>query len=203
VSVAPTPCAGAEPPTGRFGPGRLFLIVGPSGAGKDTLLRQARSTLEHNPDIVFVRRIVTRPPSAEEDHHSLSSSDFMAAARRGAFALSWSAHALNYAIPRSVESDIKAGRRVVCNASRTIVANARARYQHAVVILVTAPDDVLRARLMTRGRATDVDIAERLSRASRFADSLCPDHVIVNVGPVDQAAAAVADLIGAVPPDRG
>ena len=79
-------------PTGRdtepkgLGPGRLFLIVGPSGAGKDTLLRHAAAALGRNPDIVFVRRIVTRPPSAAEDHHSVSPDEFLAAARHGAFA---------------------------------------------------------------------------------------------------------------------
>jgi len=181
--------------SGRVGPGPFFLVVGPSGAGKDTLLRHTREVLQHDPDVVFVRRIVTRPSSAAEDHHSLSPDDFWVAAQQGAFALSWSAHGLSYAIPLSVESDIAAGRRVVCNVSRAVVVDARVRYQRAIVVLVTAPDAVLRARLMARGRPGDIDVAARLSRSSLFASALCPDHVIVNVGPVDRAAAQLAALI--------
>ena len=173
----------------------LFLVVGPSGAGKDTLLRHAQEALRHDPDIVFVRRIVTRPSSAAEDHHSLSPEDFGVAERQGAFALSWSAHGLSYAIPLSIETDMAAGRRVVCNVSREVVAQARARYQRAVVVLVTAPEEVLRARLMARRRPSDIDVAARLSRVSLFASTLCPDHVIVNVGSIDRAAAELAALI--------
>jgi ribose 1,5-bisphosphokinase len=181
--------------SGRHGPGQFFLVVGPSGAGKDTLLRHAQEALRHNPDIVFVRRIVTRPSSEAEDHQTVSAEDFWAAARQGAFALSWNAYGLSYAIPLSVESDMVAGRRVVCNVSRAVVADARARYPRAVVVLVTAPEEVLRTRLLARGRPSDIDVAARLSRASWFAPTLCPDHVIVNVGSIDHAAAKLAALI--------
>jgi ribose 1,5-bisphosphokinase len=182
----------------HHGPGQFFLVVGPSGAGKDTLLRHAQVALQHDPDIVFVRRIVTRPSSAAEDHHSLSPEHFCAAARQGAFALSWNAYGLSYAIPLSVEADMAAGRRVVCNVSRTVVPDARSRYPRAVVVLVTAPEEVLRARLLARGRPSDIDIAARLSRASWFASTLCPDHVIVNVGSIDRVAAEFAALIRGV-----
>ena len=185
----------AERSSGRVGPGPLFLVVGPSGAGKDTLLRRTQEALQHDPDIVFVRRVVTRPSSATEDHHSLSSEDFWVAAQQGAFALSWSAHGLSYAIPLSVEIDMAAGRRVVCNVSRAVVADARARYQRAVVVLVTAPDEVLRARLIARGRPGDINVAARLSRSALFESTLCPDHIIVNVGSIDRAAAELAALI--------
>jgi ribose 1,5-bisphosphokinase len=176
-------------------PGPLFLVVGPSGAGKDTLLRHAQEALRHDPDIIFVRRVVTRPSSAAEEHHSLSPEAFGVAERQGAFALTWNAHGLSYAIPLSVETDMAAGRRVVCNVSREVVAEARARYPRAVVVLVTAPEEVLRARLIARGRPSDIDVAARLSRASLFASTLYPDHVIVNVGSIDRAAAELAALI--------
>jgi len=188
----------AQSSPGRHGPGQFFLVVGPSGAGKDTLLRRAQETLQHDPGVVFVRRIVTRPSSAAEDHHSLSPQDFRAAARQGAFALTWSAYGLNYAVPLSVEAEIAAGRDVVCNVSRTVIPDARARYRRAVVVLVTAPEEVLRARLIARGRPSDIDVAGRLSRASWFASTLCPDHVIVNVGSIDSAAAKLAALIRGV-----
>jgi len=42
-----------------IGPGRLVVVAGPSGAGKDTLLRFARNHLGGDPNIVFPHRVVT------------------------------------------------------------------------------------------------------------------------------------------------
>jgi len=66
-----------------IGPGRLVAVAGPSGAGKDTLLRFARNLLGGDPNIVFPRRVVTREPSAEEDHDALSEAGFAAAVAAG------------------------------------------------------------------------------------------------------------------------
>lgn len=56
--------------------GRLVLVVGPSGAGKDTLIDYARSRLEADPDFHFARRVITRPPSVGEDHESVDVEEF-------------------------------------------------------------------------------------------------------------------------------
>ena len=54
--------------TAKIGPGRLVLVVGPSGAGKDTLIAGARVKCLNNPTIVFPRRVVTRAASVAEDN---------------------------------------------------------------------------------------------------------------------------------------
>jgi ribose 1,5-bisphosphokinase PhnN len=51
-----------------IGPGKLVLVVGPSGAGKDTLLSLARAACADDPTIVFVQRLVTREDSSAEDN---------------------------------------------------------------------------------------------------------------------------------------
>ncbi len=82
----------AEGEAGAIGPGRLVLVVGPSGAGKDTLLRLARAACADDHDIVFPRRIVTRASSADEDNIAVSPDEFRRARERGEFAVHWEAH---------------------------------------------------------------------------------------------------------------
>ncbi|MEQ8195988.1 MAG: hypothetical protein RIB59_16025, partial [Rhodospirillales bacterium] len=57
--------------------GSLILVVGPSGAGKDTLIDEVRKRFADEEKIVFARRCITRPPDAGgEDHVYLSRDDF-------------------------------------------------------------------------------------------------------------------------------
>jgi len=176
-----------------IGPGRLVVVAGPSGAGKDTLLRFARGLLRSDPNIVFPHRVVTREASADEDHEALSEADFAAAAAAGGFAFWWGAHGLNYALGAAVDDDIRAGKTVVCNVSRAVISQLRCRYANLRVVLVTAPLDVLAARLAARGRPTDGAIATRLARSAPAPRDLAPDVVIENVGdPQDGAAKLIA-----------
>ena len=168
--------------TQPIGPGRLVAVAGPSGAGKDTLLRFARNLLIDDPNMVFPHRVVTREPSAAEDHDALSEADFAAAVAAGGFAFWWYAHGLNYAVRIAVDDDIRAGKTMVCNVSRAVIAELRYRYANVRVVLVTAPSDVLAARLAARGRVTDGPLATRLARGAPAQSDLTPDVVIENIG---------------------
>jgi ribose 1,5-bisphosphokinase len=140
-----------------IGPGKLILVVGPSGAGKDTLITLARKQCQDDADIVFPRRVVTRPVSSGEDHDSLSDQAFENALQRRAFAFWWNAHGLHYGLPATIDTDIQSGRTVVCNVSRAIVDDLRTRYAHPIIVLVTAPEEFLAARLAAReDRATAI-----------------------------------------------
>jgi ribose 1,5-bisphosphokinase len=184
--------------TGPIGPGRLVVVVGPSGAGKDTLIAGARARLAGDSTIVFPLRIVTRTASAAEDHQIISDRDFATAAEAGAFAWWWEAHGLKYALPAGIDDDIRAGRTVVCNVSRGMVGWLRRRYARLGVVLVTAPTEVLTTRLAARGRASDGDIAQRIGRAAPPDAELSPDHVIENVGDLEHGTAnLVAAISGA------
>ncbi|MEM0945277.1 MAG: hypothetical protein AAGI70_15175, partial [Pseudomonadota bacterium] len=69
--------------------GRLIAVVGPSGAGKDTLLEGARAA---RPDLVLARRAITRPGSAGgECHDGLSPSEFERRRAAGGFSIHWQA----------------------------------------------------------------------------------------------------------------
>ena len=149
-----------------IGPGRLVLVVGPSGAGKDTLIARARLICRDD-RVVFPRRVITRAASAAEDNDTLSDEAFDNALAGGAFALAWNAHGLKYGIPRSIDADIRQDRIVVCNVSRTVVADARARYAHVTAVLITAPPELLAARLKQRARPSDGAIEQRVRRKVR------------------------------------
>ena len=149
----------------------LVLVVGPSGAGKDTLLDAARQVLADDPCFSFVRRVITRPADAGgEAHESVTEEQF--AARD--FALRWQAHGLRYGIPPDA---IKAGVVTVANVSRTIIADAARRYP-VRVIEVTAPPDILAARLASRGREDAADVAARLARSVAMPDGVTTTTVV-------------------------
>ncbi|QQO19439.1 phosphonate metabolism protein/1,5-bisphosphokinase (PRPP-forming) PhnN [Bradyrhizobium diazoefficiens] len=170
----------ADDQTG-IGPGRLVLMVGPSGAGKDTLLRLAQAACADDRDIVFPRRIVTRESSADEDNIAVTSDEFRRAREQGDFAVHWDAHGHSYALPLDIHDDIRAGRTVVANVSRTVIGALRQAYANVVVVAVTAPLDVLAARLAARARHSDGNIVERLTRSVDDV-SAHADVTILNAG---------------------
>ncbi|MBL8570214.1 MAG: phosphonate metabolism protein/1,5-bisphosphokinase (PRPP-forming) PhnN [Phreatobacter sp.] len=187
--------AGASTVPAAIGPGRLILVVGPSGAGKDTLIGHVRQRLAGDEAYLFPRRIVTRPPSPAEDNVEADAETFAAIAKAGGFALAWSAHGHSYGIPAAIDHALHEGRTVLSNVSREIVAAARRRYADVTVIEITAPADVLRARIAGRSRASDGDASSRADR--RVTAPVEPDVVIVNDTDVEGAASRLLAVVTA------
>src|ERR1700710_2096848 len=106
-----------------IGPGRLVLVVGPSGAGKDTLIGLAKAACAEDRNIVFPRRLITRQASASEDNEEVSAGAFQQALARDEYAMHWEAHGHRYALSRAIDDELRAGRVVVANVSRTVVAS--------------------------------------------------------------------------------
>ena len=177
--------APAEPGT-NAGSGRLVLVVGPSGAGKDTLLTLAKAALAARNDIVFQRRVVTRPPGQGEDHDSLTPEAFAEVRRCGAFVLAWHAHGLDYGIPQRAMELARDGRTVVCNASRSIAAEARARFPGTRIVYIAALSEMRVRRLAARRRETT--IAERIERELGDNIKSTADLVIDNSGAAEESA---------------
>ena len=174
--------------------GIFVAIVGPSGAGKDTLIRDAQARLAGDPRFHFVRRYVTRPASEHEDHLTLTEAEFSDALHGGRFALAWRAHGLCYAVPRSARSAVEAGAVAVCNLSRAALADARKAFPRQATVLITAPPDVLADRLSARGRETLAEVQARIEReASR--QSLSPDYTVVNDGTPQQGGQRLVDFL--------
>ena len=176
-----------------IGPGRLILVVGPSGAGKDTLIGLARTACTDDGGIVFPRRVVTREATASEDNEHISFEAFQQTCASGGFAVNWEAHGHYYGLPRGIDDELRAGRTVVVNVSRTVVDAMRRGYEHVTVVSITAPSDVLAQRLAARARGSDGQIEHRLRRA--VDDPAAPDATIVNVGSVEYHARQLLRII--------
>ncbi len=144
--------------------GRLFFVVGPSGAGKDTLIAGA---IAAEPSLIWARRCITRPESAGgEPFEGLTEAQFDARLSADEFALHWGAHGLRYGVPHASLAPLAKGQNVLLNGSRGAIAQALSSFPDMRIITITAPDHILAQRLAARGRESASDIAQRLERAS-------------------------------------
>lgn len=177
-----------------IGPGRLVLVVGPSGAGKDTLLSLAKAACADDTNIVFPRRAITREATASEDNEQLSPEAFREAVERGAFAVNWQAHGHCYGLRSAIDDDIRAGRTVIANVSRTVIGALRRAYLDVMVIAITAPPEILAKRLASRRRGSDGKIEQRLGRTVEDA-SATPDVTIVNMSSAEYHARQLVRIV--------
>ena len=133
----------------RLAPKGCFVaVVGPSGAGKDTIMDAARAALADDHRFHFVRRIITRPQMpGTEDHDSLTENAFVMAANDDAFALHWQAHGLSYGLPKSLNEEIAKGSVVIANVSRRVLGEIRSLYVSRSIVVISAKPEVLAERL--------------------------------------------------------
>lgn len=168
--------------------GTFVAVVGPSGAGKDTLIAAARAAFAGNPKFCFPRRVVTRTATQHEDHDTIELTGFRQTVADGGYALHWEAHGLGYGLPVAIDAEIAASRIVIANVSRGIIGAARERYAKVQVIFVDAAPEVLAARIAARGRETAS--GSRLDASRGRAEPARGDLTIDNSGDVAIAAAA-------------
>ena len=167
------------------------MVVGPSGAGKDTMIAGAQDRFAGAAEFVFPRREITRAPDlGGEDYRAVSRSVFDRRRATGAYCLSWQANELAYGIPKTIERDLADGRVVVINVSRTVIERARVLYPGRVrIVVVTAPAPVLARRLRRRGREDAADIAHRLARADAYPVAGDDVATVLTDRPVDRSIA--------------
>jgi phosphonate metabolism protein PhnN/1,5-bisphosphokinase (PRPP-forming) len=182
--------------SGRLARGVMVLVVGPSGAGKDTLIAGARAALAGDGAYVFPRREITRPAAAGgEAHIAITRAEFERRRAAGFYALSWQAHGLGYGVPATMLGELAAGRAVVVNVSRSVIAEARQRFDPLHVVRVAVDEAVLRGRLTGRGREDDAAIDARLARVADETGLAASEIAIDNNGPIEHAIRAFADFL--------
>jgi ribose 1,5-bisphosphokinase len=174
----------------------LFYVMGPSGAGKDSVLARARALLSADASTVFAHRYITRPPETSgENHVALSEAEFALRRAHGLFAFHWQAHGNHYGIGREIHAWRKAGLSVVVSGSREHFLNVAGVDPDTYPVLITAPAERLRERLAARGREDAAGAARRLERSDAY-DVHDPRLITIsNDGPLDEAAAALVRAI--------
>jgi len=145
---------------------QLFLIVGPSGSGKDTMIERAAKRVQ---ELNKVKRVITRENNEFEDFESISESEF----NNQEFFISWTAHGNKYGIPKLGQGNY------IINVSRKMVNKIRSLHPKTHVIELTARPEVLLERQMRRGRDSKEEIMERLKRIIKVNS----DHVIDTSSP--------------------
>ena len=178
-------------------PGRLIYLMGPSGAGKDSLIDASREPLRRlGCDVV--RRVITRSAeSLGEDALGVSQAEFERLGQQGGFALHWRANGLDYGIPVQIDEWLALGRNVLVNGSREHLVEARRRYPTLLPILLTVKSEVLRHRLVRRGRENAEEIEARLRRNDLFLASASSDATpVMHLDNSGELAVTVEHFLG-------
>ena len=149
--------------------GRLIYCMGPSGAGKDSLLDWLRAHLPTPCPVHWAQRTISRAAvPGGEAHESVSPEAFAALCQEQAFALHWEANGLGYGIRPAQLAPLAQGRWVLLNGSRAYLPEALARFPDLVAVHITASPQVLRERLLSRGRETPDQVEARVQRALAY-----------------------------------
>lgn len=178
------------------GEGRLVVIVGPSGSGKDTLIDWLRRNSGTHTGVLFARRAITRPASAGgEAHEAMSEDEFAAARARSAFCVTWQAHGLHYGLRSDLKQHVARGGSAIVNGSRQALPRIRTVFANSVVISLTVEPAELARRLGARGRESADAIERRLARAAIEFDAGEDAIEIDNTGPVEVAGHMILRLL--------
>ncbi|PVB60979.1 phosphonate metabolism protein/1,5-bisphosphokinase (PRPP-forming) PhnN [Labrenzia sp. 011] len=179
--------------------GTLFLVVGPSGVGKDTLLDGAKEALRDSWFFRFCQRYITRDPDkGGEDYLAVGAETFQKLVEEKSFFHHWDAHGLRYGIPADIRSDLEAGRHVVVNVSRLELPSLARLWSKCVILSIEASPEVIAERLLDRGRETRAEIESRIARSAAIPDGETPVIRIRNDhSQADGIAALTQAIIGA------
>ncbi|MFX1567634.1 MAG: hypothetical protein ACFFCV_04615 [Promethearchaeota archaeon] len=169
-------------------PGVLFLIIGNSGSGKDSIINGVVQKFpSHLKQIYAPKRFITRKPSETEQNISISTREFRILEEEGNFALSWHIYGLDYGVPIEIEKYLANDHLVIINVSRTIVAEAKGKYKNVKVIFIKVPFEISYQRIKDRKRETEDLMKERIERARMNQNFPEADFVLDNSGDLNNS----------------
>ena len=176
--------------------GQLFLIVGNSGSGKDSLLEEVMTRWPASAKPLKIpRRYITRPAHESEPFVPVTPQDFAGLRRQGKFCLNWYVYDTHYGVPATAIKWLKEGDLVIVNVSRAIIPQARQLVPGLKVIFISVPLASTLQRITSRNRESlnDRGFKQRLARAKANQTLTDADFVVDNSGSLK---AAVDELLG-------
>ncbi|MHA2124731.1 MAG: phosphonate metabolism protein/1,5-bisphosphokinase (PRPP-forming) PhnN [Candidatus Hodarchaeales archaeon] len=177
-------------------PGTLFLVIGNSGSGKDSIISGVVNEYPSNLTEIFSpKRYITRPSSEFEENITVTKQDFETMEKNGKFALTWHIYNLNYGIPIEIEKWLKKGHPVIINVSRTIVKEARKKYANVKVIFIEVPLEITVQRLKSRNRESRELVKKRIERANNNLKFSGADFIVDNSGDLMDAVAVCLNYL--------
>ena len=178
--------------------GRLYYLMGPSGAGKDTLLQHVGARADSVDAVLVAHRYITRPPAAAggENHIYVTEAGFAKRLEMGLFSMNWTSHGYHYGIGLEIHTWLARGARVIVNGSRAYLPIALSRYKDLRPIQVSVSPEILAERLYKRRRESETQIRERLARNATLSKQLQPGILtLANDGDPLEAAARLWDMV--------
>ena len=158
--------------------GRLIYVIGASGSGKDSLITYARRALKADHLCCFAHRYITRAAnSGGENHVELSELEFDQRVKQGFFSMWWKSHGHKYGIGLEIDHWLEKGMTVIVNGSRAYLSEAIKRYPSLQPLLIDVDPEVLRDRLIKRGREASHEIDQRVDRAMQYTNL---DHPLIS-----------------------
>jgi guanylate kinase len=181
---------------------RVFVITGPSGVGKGTLIRSLR---ERMPELALSVSATTRAPRPGEedgvDYHFLTDADFQRRVEAGEFVEHATYSGRRYGTLRSeLDRSVRAGRPVVLEIEVQGARQVRRTLPEALQVFIAPPSrQALRARLVGRGTDDAAQVQARLRTADAELEAQHEfAHVVVNdrlEDAVDELTAIVRDAL--------
>jgi ribose 1,5-bisphosphokinase len=177
--------------------GTLYLIIGNSGSGKDSLIQWVLKKWPSTKIAPLVpKRVITRPPSpTTEEYESVSESEFQKMSEEGAFSLQWRSYQIFYGVRTEINDTLATGRSILVNVSRQIVESTRSRFPHVCIIFIRVPFKITEARIRSRSREHDVELEARLQRARENQDFPTADYIIDNSGDLEAAGSQLLKFL--------
>lgn len=133
--------------------GILFLVVGNSGSGKDSIISGVKKQWSiKNPKLIVPRRYITRSKHPSEKFHSISKEKFTQLKEKGKFIFTWHSYENDYGILSLIHKWLEMGQFVMVNVSRKILKEAKQKYPNCKIIFVKIPYEISEKRIRSRRR---------------------------------------------------
>ena len=175
---------------------KCFLIIGNSGAGKDTIINEVKKRFPaHYKELKVPKRVITRQSSDSEKFESVSTETFQHLRESGEFILEWESYDHFYGIRREVQDWLNAGHPVLLNVSRKVIQTAREKFPGIRVIFLRVPLKITADRIIERGRESYKEVLTRVVRAQGHQDHNKADFIVDNVDNPGETSQKVLDYV--------